>query len=62
LANICDKYAKQIQVSERILPESTATPIFKKLVWFDIITIYFGIEKTRGAISNLFLLEIKTHI
>ena len=33
LASICDKFARDIMVAERTIPESSVTPIFKKLVW-----------------------------
>lgn len=33
LSTICEKYAKHILMAERTIPESTVTPVFKKVVW-----------------------------
>lgn len=33
LAVICDRFAKDIMIAERTIPESSVTPIFKKMVW-----------------------------
>lgn len=33
LSTICERFAKDIMVAERSVPESSVTPIFKKMVW-----------------------------
>ena len=33
LSSVCEKYAKHIMGAERAIPESTITPVLKKIVW-----------------------------